>query len=129
MKHLLIILISFLLLSSPVIGDNHKGETLYMWGEYPDYKWMGFGDKDTHPKYQGQVKDGKPNGLGFLIYPSGKKYVGSWVFGRKWDGTFTYTVGTEYVGNWKNGGWWNGILYDEYGKIYSKYVKGKEIKP
>ena len=36
MKHLLIIL-SFLLHSSPVIGDNHKGETLYGWGEYPDY--------------------------------------------------------------------------------------------
>ena len=45
MKHLLII-ISFLLLSSPVIGDNHKGETLYRWGEKPDYKWMGFGDKE-----------------------------------------------------------------------------------
>ena len=29
MKHLLILLISFLLLSSPVIGNNHKGETLY----------------------------------------------------------------------------------------------------
>ena len=39
MKHLLIILISILLLSSPVIGDNHKGETLYMWGKYPDYVW------------------------------------------------------------------------------------------
>ena len=62
MKHLLIIF-SILLLSSPLFGDNHKGETLYAWGEYPDYKWMGFGDKDTHAKYQGQVKDGKPNGL------------------------------------------------------------------
>ena len=32
MKHLLKIL-SILLLSSPVIGDNHKGETLYGWGK------------------------------------------------------------------------------------------------
>ena len=79
MKHL-ILLISFLLLSSPVIGDNHKGETLYGWvgckGEPCDYKWMGFGDKETQPKYQGQVKDGKPNGLGVIIYPRGSKYVG-----------------------------------------------------
>ena len=44
MKHLLIILISILLLSSPVIGDNHKGETLYVWGEYPDWKWVEFGE-------------------------------------------------------------------------------------
>jgi len=49
MKHLLIILISILLLSAPVIGDNHKGETLYVWGEYPDWKWVEFGEKDTHP--------------------------------------------------------------------------------
>ena len=74
MKHLLI-LISTLLLSSPVIGDNHKGETLYVWGEYPDWKWMESGDKDTQPKYQGQVKDGEPNGLGILNYLGGK-YVG-----------------------------------------------------
>ena len=58
MKHLLIILISFLLLSSPVIGDNHKGETLYQWGECCDYKWMGFGDKEIQPKYQGDVENG-----------------------------------------------------------------------
>ena len=58
MKKILIILISILLLSSPVIGNNHKGETLYRWGENPDYKWMGFGDKDTHPVYQGQVRMG-----------------------------------------------------------------------
>ena len=85
MKHILII-ISFLLLSSPVIGNNHKGETLYRWGVYPDYKWMGFGDKDTHPVYQGQVKNGKPNGLGVIIYPDGI-----------WKG------GNKYVGEWKNG--------------------------
>ena len=59
MKHLLIILISILLLSSPVIGDNHKGETLYMWGKYPDYVWKGFGEKETHPKYEGDVEIGR----------------------------------------------------------------------
>ena len=111
MKHLLIILISFLLLSSPVIGDNHKGETLYRWGENPDYKWMGFGDKDTHPVYQGQVKDGKPNGLGVIIYPDGI-----------WKG------GNKYVGEWKNGKHWNGTS-EKDGKIEKKVVNGKYIKP
>ena len=70
MKHLLILL-SILLLSSPVIGNNHKGETLYVWGEYPDWEWVESKDKDTQPKYQGQVKDGKPNGLGVLISTNG----------------------------------------------------------
>ena len=58
MKHLLIIL-SFLLLSSPVIGDNHKGETLYRWGKYSDNVWKGFGDKGTHRVYKGEWKDGE----------------------------------------------------------------------
>ncbi len=137
MKHILIILISILLLSSllisctenspsPVIGDNlspeigddHKGETLYRWGDVCcDYKWMGFGDKDFHPKYLGQVKNVKPNGLGILIEPNGSKYVGSMKDGLKngqgtftslftyknVQGTFTSLYGSKYVGERKNG--------------------------
>jgi len=102
MKHLLIIL-SILLLSSPVIGDNHKGVTLYVLGEYPVWKWVEFGDKETQPKYQGQVKDGKPNGLGVLISTNGWKYFGSW----------------------KNGEIWNGTEYDKYGNIIYRWVNGK----
>ena len=85
MKYLLIILISILLLSSPVIGDNHKGETLYGWGNTLPYVWKGVGDKETQPKYQGQVKDGKLNGLGVLISTSGWKYFGSWKNGEIWN--------------------------------------------
>ena len=64
MKHSLIVLISFLLLSSPVIGNSHKGETLYVLSEYSDWKWMTSGEKETQPKYHGHVNDGKPNRLG-----------------------------------------------------------------
>ena len=80
MKHLLIILIiliSFLLLSSRVFGDNHKGETLYGWGEYPDYVWKEVGEKDTHSVYKGDVRDGKPYGLGVMTYKDGRKYEGN----------------------------------------------------
>jgi hypothetical protein len=130
MKHLLILLF-FLLLSSPVIGNNHKGETFYGWGEYPDYKWMGFGDKETHPKYTGEVENGVPNGLGFIIYPDGiwkggDKYVGEWI--HRWkngQGTFTWSDGGEYVGSWKNGTRWNGTFYDKNGNIIYKYVNGR----
>ena len=125
MKHILII-ISFLLLSSPVIGNNHKGETLYRWGVYPDYKWMGFGDKDTHPVYQGQVKNGKPNGLGVIIYPRGFKYVGEYKDGkRNGQGTWTHPDGWKYVGEYKDGYRWNGIRYYKNGKIWGKYVNGE----
>jgi len=127
MKHLLILLISILLLSSPVIGNNHKGETLYLWetssgGEV----WKGFGYNETHSKYIGGVKNGEPNGLGILIDPDGIKYVGEWI--HRWkngQGTFTWSDGGEYVGSWKNGTRWNGTFYDKNGNIIYKYVNGR----
>jgi len=130
MKHLLLILIiSLLLLSSPVNGNSHKGETLYGLGECMllpcDYQWIGFGDKDTQPKYQGQVKDGKPNGLGVIFEPNGSKYVGSWENG-KWNGqgTYTWKDGSKFVGEWKDGKPWYGTQYEKDGDILGKYVNG-----
>ena len=122
MKHLLIIL-SFLLLSSPVIGDNHKGETLYGWGKCCDYKWMGFGEKDTHPKYQGQVKDGKPNGLGIFIDRFGTKRIGNWKDGEmNGQGTETLPDGRKYVGEWKDNSKWNITFYLKNGNIVDRIV-------
>jgi hypothetical protein len=118
-----------------VIGNNHKGETLYGW-ENPSgdgWVWMGFGKIETHPKYQGQVKNGKPNGLGFIIYPSGEEYVGSWGNG-KWNGQgiFSKSNGTKYVGSWKiiDGvtSHWDGKYYDEDGIIKYQWVNGQLIK-
>ena len=101
-KHLIFI-ISILLLASNVIGKENKGKTLYVIGEYPDWEWEESGDKRTQSTYQGQVKDGEPNGLGVLISTNGWKYFGSW----------------------KNGEIWNGTEYDNYGNIIYSWVEGK----
>jgi len=149
MKHLLLILISFLLLSSPVIGNSHKGETLYGWDNPSGdgWLWKGYGDKENHTIYKGEVENGVPNGLGVLISPYGYKYVGSWKDGKmngqgtdtfpesgkyvgSWKngkqngkGTMTYPNIGKYVGSWKNGEWWNGTFYDKDGK--KPLVNGK----
>ena len=131
MKHLLIILISILLLSSPVIGNSHKGETLYLLKNPSGdgYIWKGFGDKETQPKYQGNVKDEIPNGLGILIFPNGDKYVGSWKDGkRNGQGTVTFTNGDKYVGEWKYGEVWNVTTFRKDGSIKYKWVNGKYIE-
>ena len=102
MKHLFIV-ITILIFSTPLIGNKHTGETLYVLGVYPDWEWVEFGNKETQPKYQGQVKDGKPNGLGVL----------------------TSTNGWKYLGSWKSGEMWNGTEYDNYGNIIYMWVEGK----
>ena len=103
MKHSVIILISLLLLSSPVIGDNHIGETLYGWGNTYPYDWKSVGSKKLQRNYEGVVENGVPNGLGVLISTNGWKYFGSW----------------------KNGEIWNGTEYDKYGNIIYRWVEGK----
>ena len=98
MKHLLIIL-SLLLLTSPLFGDNHKGKTLYRWKTSSGYVWKGFGDKVTHRVYKGEWKNEKLNGLGVMTYPDGHKYVGEWKNGKyNGQGTSTYPDGGKYVG-------------------------------
>jgi len=147
-KHLLIIL-SLILLSSPVIGDNHKGETLYLWETSSGVEvWKGFGDKETHSVYKGDVKNGVPHGIGDLTYPDGEKYVGEFKDGiQNGQGTDIFPDGSKYVGEWKNGKhhgqgtytfhdgvkwvgvWrksepWNITKYDKDGKIYGRKVNG-----
>ena len=148
MKHLLIILLS-MLLYSPVIGDNNKGETLYAWGKYIPFVWKGFGDKETHPKYTGDVKNGKPDGQGTETFPDGSKYIGEWIGGKPTgqgtqtyydgdkyvglfkdgkyhgQGTYTFSGGGKFVGEFKDDNRWNGIRYDKNGNIIYKVVNGK----
>jgi len=104
MKHLLIHL-SILLLSSPLFGHPKGVHTFYRWKNPSGdgWVWKGFGDKETHPKYEGDVENGVPNGLGVLISTNGWKYFGSW----------------------KNGEIWNGTEYDKYGNFIRKWVNGK----
>jgi len=106
-KHPLIILISFLLLSSFVTSCDKKEETLYRWETSSGIVWKRFGDKDTHRVYKGEWKNGekwRPNGLGVMTYPDGHKYVGEWKDGEpNGQGTFTSPNGMKYIGEFKDG--------------------------
>ena len=90
MKHLFIIL-SILLLSSPLFGQPTGEHTLFLWETSSGIQWREFGEKDIHPQYKGDVENGKPNGLGVIINTNKGKYVGEWKDGKKQgQGTFTY---------------------------------------
>ena len=119
MKNLLIIL-SYLLLSSPVIGQE-TGE-LYQWESSYGYVWKTFGDKQINAHYRGEIKNGKPHGFGICnnFYGAiGIKYVGEWENGRR-HGIGTFTQGNTHPkgpllttkGTYKDDKEWNATWYD-----------------
>ena len=114
-KHLLILLISILLLSSFLTSCDKKEETLYHWKTSSGYEWKTIGDKNNNPQYKGEVKreyiifgDGFPEGLGSLTYPDGGKYEGEFKDSKEHgQGTYTFGKGKwegdKYVGEFKDG--------------------------
>ena len=54
--------------------------------------------------YQGEVKEGLPNGKGTQIYPDHRKYIGEFLNGqRDGHGTFAWSNGEQHIGAYKNG--------------------------
>ena len=129
MRHILIIL-SILLLSSPVIGESKTSETLYEWKTSSGIQWREIGDKDFNAKYKGDVVIGRPHGVGTLIYPDGNKYVGEFLNGL-FHGQGIYTIasdGYSQVGEYRIGSLWNGTMKEKDGTIDYKVVNWKKIK-
>ena len=94
-RHILII-ISLILLTSPLFGDSNKGEMLFGWKTSSGVQLRKFGDKDIQPQYKGDDKSGKLNGLGIMIYPNGSKYIGEWKNGKMdGQGTFNFPSGNK----------------------------------
>ena len=129
MKHLFI-LISILLLSSPVIGESKTIETLYEWKTSSGIQWREIGDKDFHAKYKGDIVIGRPHGVGTVVYPDGNKYVGEFMNGL-FHGQGIYTIasdGYSYIGEYRIGSLWNGTMKEKDGTIDYKVVNWKKIK-
>ena len=102
MKHLLIIL-SVLLLSSPLFGQETG--VLYQYETSSGIQWKNFGNEKVQPKYEGEIKNGKMDGLGVLIYPYGEKsIVGEWKNGKEWNTKHRKKDGT-LLGKYENGKW------------------------
>ena len=103
MKHILILLFN-LLLSSFLTSCDKKEETLYQWETSSGYEWKEIGEKDTQIQYRGFVDDGSPEGLGVMVFPDGRKYVGEFKDGKNTgQGTLTLPDGKKFVGEFKDG--------------------------
>ena len=87
MKHILILLISILLLSSFITSCVKNGSSPVKVETY------------TYPdggKYVGKFKDGKKNGQGTMTETDGRKYEGKWKDGELWNGTLYDKYGNIY---------------------------------
>ena len=59
---------------------------------------------NNEEKYVGEFKDGKSHGQGTYTFKKGNKYVGGWRDGkRNGEGTVTWSDGKKYIGEWENG--------------------------
>jgi len=109
MKHLLILL-SLLILSLPLVAKETG--VLYFKKVNGKFGWFENGNDKKDWKYIGEIKNGKPNGIGVLSSTFGK-YSGELKNGMQHgQGTYTYKSGRKRVGEFRKGKPWNVKSYD-----------------
>jgi len=124
-KHLLIILFLFIL-AFPLVAQ--EAGVLYFKKVNGKFGWFENGNDKKDWKYIGEIKNGKPNGIGVLSSTFGK-YSGELKNGIKHgQGTYTYKSGRKRVGEFRKGKPWNVKSYDKNGKIEIEWVKGIKLK-
>jgi len=129
MKPLLLTL-SFLLLSLPSFGHKEGKHILYKWETSSGIRWKSFGDEEIHDKYEGEIKNNLPNGLGSIFFNENNseyfgKYIGEWKDGiRNGLGTLIWD-NFKYEGEWKND-LWDGVgkVIDDENVIEGEWTEG-----
>ncbi len=93
-----------------VIEDRKRGKVVLFLHEKKlnqQWLWKRFSKNDA--KYEGEIKDGLPHGMGTINFEvgkwnGGKKYVGKWKHGKfHGKGKFSWNNGQEYEGEFKFG--------------------------
>ena len=88
------------LIFSSVLFAQQTGK-LYQWETSSGKIWKTFGEEAAQLKYEGEIKNDEPDGLGVSSY-HGTSFIGKWKEGKKHgQGIFTYTSGKIEEGTWE----------------------------
>ena len=110
-----------------VVEKRQKG-VLYLTKVNGKFGWFENSNDIKAWKYEGEIKNGKPNGTGVLEYNLAT-YYGEVKNGMQHgQGTYTYKSGRKRVGEFRKGKPWNVKSYDKNGKIETEWVKGIKLK-
>ena len=130
-----------------VLKKKYKG-ILFSQNSGGKFTWFQTSNNFTNGKYEGDIENGMPNGMGKVLINNGDMYEGEWIDGQlngqgifisfegekyegEWmsgkyhgTGTLTFSDGLKKVGEFKKGSDWNTEWYKPNGDIAGVYVNG-----
>jgi len=126
MRHIIIILLYFFFLTFPLLAQETG--VLYLTKVNGKFGWFENSNDIKDWKYEGEIKNGKPNGTGVLEYTLAT-YFGEVKNGMQHgQGTYTYKSGRKIAGEFRKSKPWNAKKYDKNGKLEAEWVKGAKLK-
>ena len=126
MKHIILLLLYFFFLTFPLVAQETG--VLYLTKVNGKFGWFENSNDIKAWKYEGEIKNGKPNGTGVLEYNLAT-YYGEVKNGMQHgQGTYTYKSGRKTVGEFRKSKPWNAKKYDKNGKLEAEWVKGANLK-
>ena len=126
MKHILLLLLYFFFLTSPLFAQETG--VLYLTKVNGKYGWFKNSNDIKAWKYEGEITNGKPNGSGVLKYTFAT-YSGEVKNGlRHGQGTYKYKSGRKTVCEFRKNKPWNAKKYNKNGKMEAEWVKGAKLE-
>ena len=111
-----------------LLGKKYKG-ILFSRKSGGEFSWFQTKTNISDGNYEGKIKNGKPNGLGKVIFSNGESYEGTWKEGElNGQGTYQSSDGTKYIGKWINGKYHGKgtLTYSDGLRIVGEFKKGSD---
>ena len=125
MRHIILILLYLFFLTFPLLAQETG--VLYLTKVNGKYGWVENSNDIKAWKYEGEIKNGKPNGTGVLEYTFAT-YSGEVKNGlRHGQGPYKYKSGKKTVGEFRKNKPWNAKKYNKNGKMEAEWVKGAKL--